>query len=234
MLKTISRSKTPTVLVPFINIHTHQISAHPSEIIVSDYFTTLPQHQSQLYCYSAGLHPWLINEIKIETLFKELQMAAAHKNCVAIGECGLDKLKGPSIQVQLAIFEQQLLLAIDLKKPVIVHCVQAFDILLSVIKRFQNKIIFIVHGFRQNMQTAMQLVQHGAYLSFGAALTNKNNEKLQHVFLQTPTTHIFLENDDTDCSIDKIYEEAAAIKKCELHVMKEIIFANYKKVIHHE
>ena len=34
--------------------------------------------------------------------------------------------------------------------------------------------------------------------------------------------------------IEKIYEVAASIKKCELHVMKEIIFANYKKVFIHE
>lgn len=106
--------------------------------------------------------------------------------------------------------------------------------LLSIIKKYQKKAEFIVHGFNQNEQIAEQLIKSGAYLSFGKALLNKQNEGLKLIFDGMANDKIFLENDDSHCSIHKIYDAAATIKKCELHVMKEIIFANYKKVYKNE
>ena len=45
---------------------------------------------------------------------------------------------------------------------------------------------------------------------------------------------LFIENDAAASQVAQIYEAAASIKKCELDVMKEIIFANYKTVFTHE
>jgi TatD DNase family protein len=122
----------------------------------------------------------------------------------------------------------------ELKKPVIVHCVKAFDVLSSIIKKYQNQTIFIIHGFNQNEQIALQLLKLGVYLSFGNALLNVKNERLRNIFAETPNHQLFIENDDSVCQLEQIYDAAAVIKKCELDVMKEIIFANYKKVFTHE
>ena len=65
-------------------------------------------------------------------------------------------------------------------------------------------------------------------------LLNAKNERLKHIFAQTPNHQLFIENDAAASQVAQIYEAAAVIKKCELDVMKEIIFANYKTVFTHE
>jgi TatD DNase family protein len=221
-------------LIPYINIHTHQIDEHQNSISISDWHTAAVVDRDKLHCFSAGIHPWLIDDVNYDKQFEELKILAAKTNCKAIGECGLDKLNGPDLSIQISLFEKQIVLAIELKKPVIVHCVQAYDRLLSVIKKYQNKCVFIVHGFNQNEIIAAQLLKLGAYLSFGNALLNEKNERLKIIFTQTPDFQMFFENDDSTCAIEEIYAKAASIKKIDLHVMKEIIFANYKKVFIHE
>jgi TatD DNase family protein len=221
-------------LIPFVNIHTHQIDGSTNTISISDWFTTRLEQRNNLALFSAGIHPWYIDITNAEKQFQELKEQAIDVNCKAIGECGLDKLKGPDLIFQIALFEKQIALAMELKKPVIVHCVKAFDVLITIIKKYQNQIVFIIHGFNQNEQIAAQLIKMGAYLSFGNALLNAKNERLKHIFAQTPNHQLFIENDAAASQVAQIYEAAASIKKCELDVMKEIIFANYKTVFTHE
>ncbi len=221
-------------MIPFINIHTHQTDVNYNIISISDWCTTLISQRSNLFLFSAGIHPWFINTINFDKQYQALKEQAIKTNCKAIGECGLDKLKGPDLSIQISIFEKQIALAIQIKKPVIVHCVQAYDMLFAIIKKYQNQVVFIIHGFNQNPQIALQLLKLGAYLSFGNALLNVKNERLKYIFAQTPNHQLFIENDDAACKVEQIYEAAASIKKCELNVMKEIIFANYKTVFIHE
>jgi TatD DNase family protein len=221
-------------LIPFVNIHSHQINDNQNQISITDWFTSALVQRNKLHLFSAGIHPWFIDEVNLEVQFQELVTQANKSNCKAIGECGLDKLKGPELSIQIPVFEKQIALAIQLKKPVIVHCVQAFDVMNSIIKKHQKQTVFIIHGFNQNEQIAAQIINMGAYLSFGSALLNEKNERLKIIFAQTPSHQLFIENDDSTCAIEEIYLMAASIKKCELHVMKEIIFANYKTVFTYE
>lgn len=221
-------------MIPFVNIHTHQIDGSTDTISISDWFTTRLEQRNNLALFSAGIHPWYIDITNAENQFQELKEKAIDVKCKAIGECGLDKLKGPELPIQIALFEKQIALAMELKKPVIVHCVKAFDVLNTIIKKYQNQTIFIIHGFNQNEQIALQLLKLGAYLSFGNALLNVKNERLRNIFAQTPKHQLFIENDAAASQVAQIYEAAAVIKKCELDVMKEIIFANYKTVFTHE
>ncbi len=221
-------------MIPFVNIHTHQIDDNQNNISISDWHTAGLMHRNKLQLFSAGIHPWFIEAHNLEVQFQELFAQAVKSNCKAIGECGLDRIKGPDLSIQIPVFEKQIAMAVQLKKPVIVHCVKAYDALGSIIKKHQNQTAFIVHGFNQNEQIATQLLKLGAYLSFGSALLNVKNERLKHIFAQTPSQQLFIENDDAKTAIEEIYNVAASIKKCELDVLKEIIFANYKTVFTHE
>mgnify|MGYP000060584584 CR=1 FL=1 len=221
-------------MIPFVNIHTHLIDGNPNNLSITDWYTANEAQRKNMHFFSAGIHPWFIDVIHVEKQFQELMEQALKVNCKAIGECGLDKLKGPDLSFQILLFEKQINLAIQLKLPVMVHCVKAFDVLSTIIKKYQNQTIFIIHGFNQNEQIAAQMLKLGACLSFGKALLNVKNEKLKRIFEQTPDEQLFVENDDASCPIVEIYKEAASIKKYELHVMKEIIFANYKKVFKNE
>ncbi len=221
-------------MLPFINIHSHQFNENADDICIVDWHTSPKENNNKLSLFSAGIHPWYIDALNIEIQLEQLKEVVVKANCMAIGECGLDKLKGPEMSLQIELFEKQIDLAIQLQKPLIVHCVKAFDVLFAIIKKYQNKATFVIHGFNQNEQVALQLIQFGAYISFGAALLNVKNNKLKLIFDQVPNKNIFLENDNSDSGIHQIFEAAASIKKCELYVMKEIIFANYKTVFTHE
>lgn len=221
-------------MIPFVNIHTHHLGNNDEEIVLKNIITLKDNQTHIIGNYSVGIHPWYINEEHVEEQFMALQSLAFSPACLALGECGLDKLRGPNINLQQVVFIRQINLAIKTNKPLVVHCVHAFDKLLSIIKKYNNKAIFLVHGFNGNIQIAEQLLKQGVYLSFGKALLNGKNEKLKIIFKQMPLDKVFLENDDSTTPIYRIYEAAAQIKNCNLNVMKEVIFVNYKKVFLHE
>lgn len=220
-------------MIPYINIHTHFPGF--SNNIIGLYNTDIsrPGSITGSSYYSAGIHPWFIDVMNHESQFESLEKVASHAACLAIGECGLDRLKGPEMVLQEQVFEQQILLAIALNKPIIVHCVRAFDVLHKWLKKYQHQANFIIHGFNQNDATAKQLVQFGAYLSFGAALLQPNM-RLRAIFATSPMDKIFLENDTHDSAIEKIYDVAAALKGCKQEEFKAIIFTNFNRIFNYE
>ena len=76
--------------------------------------------------FSAGIHPKDILE-DFEFQLSWLKKTAENKKCVAIGECGLDRLADKNLQIQKEVFTRQIYLANDLQKPLIIHCVRQFQ-----------------------------------------------------------------------------------------------------------
>ena len=58
-------------------------------------------------------------------------------SCLALGECGLDKKVQTPLDLQQEVFERQLTLAEKYKKPVIIHCVAAFQELIAIKKKLK-------------------------------------------------------------------------------------------------
>src|SRR5690606_17966718 len=98
--------------------------------------------------FSVGIHPWKAESVHPEeyTKLKELSM---HPNCVAIGEAGLDKLIGSSFEIQRKTFIEQALLAEELKLPLIIHCVKAWNELREIKRKLKPNIPWIYHGFNK-------------------------------------------------------------------------------------
>ena len=150
-----------------------------------------------------------------------------HPNCLAIGECGLDGLVSVDENLQEQIFEQQILWANEIQKPVIVHCVRRFSQLL----RFQKiaKVPLIVHGFNKKKETAEELLSKGFYLSFGKALLY--NLSLQETARDIPLDRIFLETDTAEEPIDEVYLKLAEIKEMPIEALKTEIYKNVQQVL---
>lgn len=129
--------------------------------------------------FSIGIHPWKAASPEAQQLLDEsgaftytavesFRSLLQHPRVVLMGEIGLDKLCDAPFDKQLLLFEQQLLLAADLRKPVILHVVKAMDEVLALHRRFSSQIpAWIIHGFRGNAQQAQQYLRHGFHLSFG-------------------------------------------------------------------
>jgi len=210
----------------FFNIHTHKPS-HQTEVleIVNQY----PQEfDSSLSNYSIGIHPWYIVVDSIESDLQVIGNKLLENNCLAIGECGLDKRVATSMALQLMVFEKQLALAEKFQKPVILHCVAAFQELIAIKKKLKITVPMIIHGFSKNIEVANQLVQNGFYLSFGKYLFF--NKELELVFNSIPNDRLFLETDTIEQDIREVYELAAKYKNIEVEEMKAIIKTNFNTV----
>ncbi|MCC6252266.1 MAG: TatD family hydrolase [Bacteroidia bacterium] len=218
-------------MIPFVNIHTHN-NRHKGENIEIVDLSKIDHNisTSEIPAFSAGLHPWYIDIDNYELQLKQVYEKAILPGCMAIGECGIDKQIDIGLETQKTIFLQQINYAIQLRKPVIVHCVRAYDVLISMAKKYTHKVAFIVHGYNKNIQVAHQLINSGLFLSFGEAICNIKHKKIIDVFKHIPTHKIFLETDDANITIEQVYNAAAVLHNCSLNEMKEIIYNNYKHI----
>jgi TatD DNase family protein len=210
----------------YINLHTHHFSNNPAVLeIVNQY----PQEfDSTIPFYSIGIHPWYINESRLEADLKIIEEKLQLQNCLALGECGLDKRIEISMEIQTQVFEKQLALAIKYKKPVILHCVSAYQEIIEIKKRLQVEVPMIVHGFSKNSPVAKLLLDNGFYLSFGKYLLR--NPELESVFKSVPNNRFFLETDTIEETLEEVYQLAAKYKNIEIENLKKIINSNFHHV----
>ena len=214
----------------FLDIHTHQEGKEDGvRRILSLSLTrgtkvTLPEDQE----LSLGLHPWFATMEHLDDDYLKLAEIAKQTRVKLIGECGLDRLKGESLENQLIILRKQLRLANELHKPVILHCVRCFDELMSLQKEMKIGVPLIIHGFNKDEELGRKLLDKGFYLSFGKAIIHADSGAAD---LVKHTDMFFLETDAADCSIQDIYQAAANLKNTTVEEMKALIFANWKKIM---
>lgn len=220
----------------FLNLHSHyDLEPAGGRVITNIIMPCKGQEEEVLLAdysgkwVSAGIHPWYIDELNYSLQFHAMVEFAGKEAVKMIGECGLDRLRGPSLDLQQRVFEDQIHLAEKLKKPVIIHCVKCFSELLMVKKKLNPTVPLVVHGFNNKAEVAGELIRHNFYLSFGAALLLEGSNA-QKVLSLIPENRIFLETDDRDISVERIYEKAALLKNVSVNQLKEIIFANYQSL----
>lgn len=154
-----------------------------------------PQHwQRVILCaqahqqpYALGVHPWWVDE-DWQSWLKELSTG-----CSAIGETGLDALKG-DFELQIESFKAHIELAIKRDLPVIAHCVRAVPELIEIIRQYPSS-RGVVHAFNGNINQARQLIEMGWYIGIGGLVTYPNNKRLREVVKQLKGQGILLETD---------------------------------------
>ncbi|PVX51776.1 TatD DNase family protein [Balneicella halophila] len=205
----------------FIDIHTHNKSNTPNIFQLRSLF---PEDEVLNEPFSVGIHPWYIQDEWTKQMEKVKEKASSEQ-CLAIGECGFDKNSETPLKVQKEIFENHIQLAENLQKPLIIHCVIAYDELLRYQKH--TNVSMVLHDFGKNATLGKQLQEKNIYMSVGKALFRESFEK---EFLQLDHSKLFLETDDMECSIQKIYEQAKTILGCELADLQKQIQSNYKDI----
>lgn len=210
----------------FLNLHTHKFTNNPKVLeLVNQYPWEL---DAAIPNYSIGIHPWYINEVRLENDLQLIDKKLALTECLALGECGLDKRIDIPLDLQKEVFIKQIHLAEKHKKPIILHLVAAFDELIAIKKDLNSTVPMIIHGFSKNEQLAKQLIENGFYLSFGKYLLR--NPELKAVFQGVPNDRFFLETDTVEETIEEVYALAADYKKMSLEVLQQQLAINFEKV----
>ncbi len=207
------------------NLHTHSFTNNPN---IFEIVNRYPYEDIDVPYFSTGIHPWHIDEDKVGEHLAIIEDRLQMPNCLALGECGLDKRIEIPLDVQIEVFEKQLALAKKYNKPVILHLVAAFQELTEITKRMQPGVPMIVHGFSKNEQVAKQLLDNGFYLSFGKYLLR--NPELSAVLAMIPEDKFFLETDTMEESIEEVYTKAALARNVDRTALKNTISTNFKNV----
>jgi len=213
----------------FIDLHTHQ-GVKPGvrslrNVFLSD-IESFSTEKSQLF--SVGLHPWKVrgNE-NLDLLLQQIKFATGYKQVAAIGETGLDKSLEMPLEKQEAVFRVHLSLSEELQKPLVIHCVRAYQEILLLRKNLDAKQPWIFHGFAGSAQLARQCIKAGCLLSFGPAILKDYNRAV-HSLISLGIDEFFLETDDSGLDIAALYERAAWLKQTTVEVLKERIFLKFQ------
>jgi TatD DNase family protein len=215
------------------NFHTHYIDEVPC-LLNADVRHWLEGAYPSRVALSVGLHPWCVAADWQEE-FSLVRAAAMDERVWAIGECGLDKVRGAALPLQTEAFRAHVLLAEEVRKPLVLHCVKAYDELLALRREVERQCKqrscvpqpWVLHGFRGGPEQAKQLMAKGFLFSFGHQY---NIETLRFVFACSKDALVsgsscddglsgssealalnpfFLETDDSRLSVRQIYDQVA-------------------------
>lgn len=139
-----------------------------------------------------------------------LTRVASDPKCVAWGELGLDKhYPTPPLEVQRAVLDEQLAFIESLhararldpgagarELPIVVHCREAFDELIPVLKRTSLRPDrFVFHCFTGDEREMRLLLDFGACVSFTGVITYSSAKSSQAAARLVPDDRFMVETD---------------------------------------
>jgi len=212
----------------FYDVHTHQIFLEdndaPYHSCIFDVFPLAFEVSKEPYyrhAFSCGIHPWYSEDS--DTQMAYLNEIAPNPRIIAIGETGLDRLKGPSFEVQTAVFKKHIQLSEKLAKPVIIHCVKAWEELMQVQRETRPTQPWIIHGYRCRPELTKRLMKEGFLFSIG---DNINVESMQLI----PIDSLFCETDEDEMTIREIYLQTSLALHMELEEFAGRIAENVRRL----
>lgn len=168
--------------------------------------------------YAAGIHPHWIDrqhgfQKNPEGLFSEQtlqhmgtliedEVASSGKagvvRCLAIGECGLDKLIAVPLELQQQLLNLHIDLANQLHKPLIIHSLKTHNELLSCFKHNPPRYGGVIHAFSGSIDIAQQFVARDFLLGVGGTITYARAHKTRSALSHIPLEYLLLETDAPD------------------------------------
>lgn len=143
---------------------------------------------------AVGIHPEELDDSTPEAL-AEIAELAEHPRCAAIGEIGLDYYwDAEHKEAQKLLFRQQLALALELGRPVIVHDREAHGDCLEIVRDYPE-LRGVFHCFSGSAEMAKELLRRGWYLGFDGPVTYRNARKTLEVLDVCPLDRILIETD---------------------------------------
>ena len=223
-----------------------QISVDEKDLLWSRDFAQ--RNREEGIFYTAGIHPSskaADKELKALSDFVNVEMKGnANKLLLAIGECGLDyyRMYQPK-EMQRNSFEAQIDIAKRHKLPLIIHCREAMDETIQILKDKQCN-HGIMHCFAGDSKAAKVVLDMGFVLSFAGNVTYKKAVELHDAVKYVPLDKLLLETDSPFLTpepergksnlpemVKHTYKFVANLKKVSLPKLEESIRENFVRLI---
>jgi len=146
---------------------------------------------------AVGIHPYHVESVN-DALLDELRQLLAHPNVVALGEIGLDYFKycDTPRDVQHRAFHQQLELACEVQKPVIIHNREANDDCYAILSQYADRLAgCVMHCFPGPPDFARQCLDLGFHISFAGNATFPKAQILRDTAAVVPLDRLMVETD---------------------------------------
>ena len=194
-----------------------------------------------------GIHPHNAKEYG-ETLEADLKKHLLRRKVLAVGEIGLDYYRDLSPrETQREIFRRQIGIALYFGKPIVVHCRDAFDDVVRILKEEgAGEVGGVFHAFSGGHEEARTVLDLGFHLGIGGPITYKNSG-LPGVAARLPSGAILIE---TDCPylppvpyrgkrnepayVGLVAEKLAEILGVGREDIERSTLANYRRIFHGE
>lgn len=151
---------------------------------------------------SIGIHPLYINDDNPEDLFN-----LVNDKVVAIGEIGLDNSENNYINQKYYLIKQ-ILIANELKLPVIIHSKNSNEEIVNIFKNIiKPKYGCVFHCFQPDIEVMRYLVDNGYYISFAGPITYKTAKKSLEIVKQIPNEMFLVETDSPYMTPEPYREE---------------------------
>ena len=217
--------------VPFVDVHTHPNRMESETIIVQNIY---PGESFAAFTgrnfYSVGLHPWHLKTVKENNEMLHLvEDALEFEHVCFVGECGLDKKIEVDFEEQKRVFRAHAMIAEEFKRPLIIHCVKAYNEIFEIHEKLHPEMAWIMHGYNGSVELTKQMGKRGIFFSFGKSIFDDRSKSVESLKC-LPMEKIFFETDEYDRDVDKIYEKAALLKNVTLEILKTEIWSNFNRI----
>lgn len=190
-----------------------------------------------------GIHPWVIdsnfqNLDLLNSFFTKLTILASQAN--GIGETGLDfwKKRNPEgFAIQEEFFRRHIQLAVQLKKPLVLHIVSSHEGALKILKEEGgDKVPQILHRYSGNREQMESFLETGAYVSFSGEIgAEKGHARVKEAFQHVPLDRLLIETDAPDrgrepAEVNNFYQIAAQLRGVDSDELKQRVAENFSKI----
>ena len=159
-----------------------------------------------------GVHPWeTLGEFEVESLKlkvgEELRSKLIANPKAGVGEIGLDRLKVRDIPpLMREVFESQLALALELRRPVVLHGAKCWGQVVTTVCRHLSHSptpplphsptpSFLFHGFSRSDGLIPEIVELNGFISVGPAVLNDHAVNYRELVKKIPLDRLLVETD---------------------------------------
>jgi TatD DNase family protein len=197
------------MITRFFNVHSHRKPGMAGEFVCRNafHFLSAASIAKLSYAVSVGVHPWHAAQFSEEVL-QRLRQCGRLPQVLAIGETGIDRRKGPPLEIQMLSWEAHFRLAQEMQLPLLLHCVRAWQDVLPLVSK--TEVPLLLHDFRGNEEVLKSFLgMPKVFFSFGKSLMLSSDA--QRIVKLVPEERLLLETDNSAFTIEEIYLKAAGI-----------------------